>query len=76
MRRMEDAVRARRGDDEAATVRPRVERPAEILALEEQLGERLGSPVRIDYGKRGSGKLVVRFSSIDDLERIYRALSG
>ncbi len=76
VRRMEDAVRARRGDDQTSTVRPKAERPAEILALEEQLGERLGSPVRIDYGKRGRGKLVVRFSSIDDLERIYRSLSG
>ena len=32
--------------------------------------------VRIDYGKRGSCKVVVRFGSVDELERIYRSLSG
>ena len=76
VRRMEEAVRARQGSEEPVAAVSRKERPAEILALEEQLGERLGSPVKIDYGKRGRGKLIVRFSSIDDLERIYRSLSG
>jgi len=79
VRRVEEAVRARRGVEppaEGSRQRPRRERPAEIIALEEQLAERIGSPVRIDYGARGGGKLVVRFSSVDELERIYRSLAG
>ena len=77
VRRVEDAVRARTGE---ATVKPTkkvgaVTRPAEILALEERLTERLGSTVRIDYGAKG-GKIMVRFGSLDDLERIYRSLLG
>jgi ParB family chromosome partitioning protein len=76
VRRMEDAARARA---EAATAPPvkraRKQRPAEILALEEKLGERLGSAVRIDYGTRG-GRLTVKFGSLDELERIYRSLLG
>lgn len=77
VRQVEEAVRARR--DEAAAggaTRQKAVRPAQILALEERLSERLGSPVRIDYGARGGGKLTVRFGSVDDLERIYRTLLG
>lgn len=78
VRQVEDAVRARESEDgdSAPKPRPRVERSAQILALEERLGERLGSPVRIDYSRRGGGRLTVRFGSLDDLERIYRALLG
>jgi hypothetical protein len=32
--------------------------------------------VRIQYGRRGGGRLTIRFGSVDDLERIYRELSG
>lgn len=79
VRRVEDAVRARRGAGQGKGGRVRSgrrERPAEILALEEALGERLGAPVRIDYGVRGGGRLVVRFGSVDELERIYSSLAG
>jgi ParB family chromosome partitioning protein len=76
VRRVEDAVRARAGGDEKPTAPTRpVERPAEILALEERLTDRLGSTVRIDYGSKG-GKIVIRFGSLDDLERVYRSLLG
>jgi ParB family chromosome partitioning protein len=76
VRRVEEAVRARAGGKAPVTkTRRGLERPAEILDLEERLGERLGSAVRIDYGRRGSGKVVIRFASIEELERIYRVLS-
>jgi ParB family chromosome partitioning protein len=75
VRQVEEAVRARRGEKPAeGTTRTRADRPAQILALEERLSARLGSPVRIDYGSRGGGRLTVRFGSVDDLERIYRTL--
>ncbi len=75
VRQVEEAIRARRGEaGEGGPTRTRPERPAQILALEERLSERLGSPVRIDYGTRGGGKVTVRFGSVDDLERIYRTL--
>jgi ParB family chromosome partitioning protein len=77
VRRLEEAVKAREGGaaKRTAPVTPQ-ERPAEILALEERLAERLDTPVAIDYGKRGRGKLTVRFRSLEELERIYRVLSG
>ena len=76
VRRVEEAVRARVGDTpQLAVPKRKVERSAEILSLEERLTDHLGSTVRIDYGARG-GKIVVRFGSLDDLERLYRSLLG
>ena len=75
VRRLEEAVRLRQ-EGLPPPVRVRRERPAEIVALEEWLAERLEAPVAIEYGKRGGGRLTVRFGSLEDLERIYRALGG
>lgn len=75
VRRVEDAVRLRRRDGDVRARRAPAVRPAAVIELEERLGEALGTGVRIDYRGRG-GRLVVRFSSVDDLERIYRRLLG
>ena len=80
VRAIEDAVRAARdAADEGAKPpsgrEPRV-RPAQIIALEERLADRLGAPVKIVYGREGGGRLTVRFGSVDDLERIYLGLLG
>jgi len=80
VRQVEDAVRDRRhgpGAKPAARKRrSKVERPAEIVALEERLADSLGTTVNINYGARGGGKMVIKFGSLDDLERIYRGLLG
>lgn len=72
VRQIEDAVRARNQVEAPSTPTSRIEttRPAAIIELEARLAEHLGTNVGIDYGAKG-GKLVVRFSSLDDLERIY-----
>jgi ParB family chromosome partitioning protein len=75
VRQVEEAVRKHEGGDPDSPGPARRERPAEIIALEERLTERLGSPVTIQYGRRGGGRLTIRFGSVDDLERIYRELS-
>ncbi len=75
VRQVEDAVKKRAGaaaPTTAARVKP--PRPAAIIELEDRLGERLGTAVKIDHGKRG-GKVSIKYSSLDDLERIYRLLS-
>jgi ParB family chromosome partitioning protein len=76
VRRLEEAVRARLGQAPAMGGRPRRERPAEIIALEERLAARLGAPVRIDYRPRGGGRVVVRFGTLEELEGLYRSLLG
>lgn len=76
VRQVEDAARARTDMDQpkARPVMPPV-RPAAIIELESRLAEHLGTKVKIDYGDKG-GKMVVRFGSLDDLERIYRKFYG
>ncbi|MFQ5947531.1 MAG: ParB/RepB/Spo0J family partition protein [Acidimicrobiia bacterium] len=78
VRRLEEAARARvTGEADAGGRKGRAgeARPAEVIELEQRLADRLGTRVRIDYGKRG-GKLIIRFKSPADLERIYRAFYG
>lgn len=77
VRQVEDAVRdLREAGARARSARAVQPRPAQVIALEEKLADRLGAQVRIAYGKGGGGRLTVRFGSVDDLERIYRALLG
>lgn len=74
VRQVEDAVRARTRPEPSRPKATSV-RPAAIIELETRLAEHLGTRVKIDYGSRG-GKMTVRFSSLDDLERIYRKFYG
>lgn len=52
----------------------RKKRPGEvdpnIRALQDDLAERLGARVSIDHGQRGKGKLVIEYSSLDELDGI------
>lgn len=74
VRQVEDAVRARSSmSDEVAAPPVHEPRPAAIIELEGRLAERLGTPVAISYSAANKGKVVVKFSSLDDLERIYRS---
>lgn len=42
----------------------------DILRLEQKLAERLGSPVQIKHGEKGKGQLVIRYSSLDELQGV------
>jgi ParB family chromosome partitioning protein len=50
-------------------------RPPGILELEELLAERLNTTVKVNMGPR-RGKLVIEFATLEDLERIYKAMTG
>ena len=73
VRRVEEAVRLRASQGQARSRRAATVRPAEIIELEERLQERLGTKVAIDYRGKG-GKITIRYTSSEDLERIYRHL--
>jgi len=48
-------------------------KPAEdpdIRRLQDDLGERLGARVQIQHGRRGTGKLVIAYNSLDELDGI------
>ena len=52
--------------------RSRVDR--DLARLEEEISERLGTTVEIRAGKKGSGKLVVHYSSLDHLDELVKKL--
>lgn len=86
VREVEEAVRARNGDfggepptaDEgqaaAATRSGGRLRPPGLLELEELLSDRLDTRVKVSMGAK-RGRVVIDFASLEDLERIYRAMT-
>lgn len=42
----------------------------DILRLERMLGDRLGAKVAIQHGQKGQGKLVINYTSLDELDGI------
>ena len=89
VRAVEDAVRARNelggsaaesaeepvGADDSPRSGPSRLRPPGVLELEELLSEHLATRVRVEVGA-ARGKVVVEFATLEDLERIYRAMTG
>lgn len=55
---------------------PNAEKPAkptpdaDIQRLEKRLSERLGAAVAINHGRKGKGKVVINYSSLDELDGI------
>jgi len=46
----------------------------DLARLEEEVSERLGTTVEIRAGKKGSGRLVVHYSSLDQLDELLKKL--
>jgi ParB family chromosome partitioning protein len=57
--------------DKAATKRSR-----DLERLEEELADALGAVVRLDADAKGRGKLVIQFSSLDQLDGIVQRMRG
>ncbi len=79
VREVEEAVRQRNqvatADDDPGSLKPSVRlRPPGILELEELLADRLNTKVRVDMGAN-RGKVVIEFATLEDLERIYKAMT-
>jgi len=75
VRMVEEAARLRAEGGSGKGIAPRssVPRPAELIALEERLAERLDAKVNIRFNGK-TGKVVLDFKSLEELERIYRAM--
>ncbi|MEO1244888.1 MAG: ParB/RepB/Spo0J family partition protein [Pseudomonadota bacterium] len=56
-----------RGGKAAAAPR---ESSADIRRLEVDISDKLGAKVRIDHGRKGDGKLVISYNSLDELDGI------
>ncbi len=46
----------------------------DIAKLQEQLGEKIGVPVQIMHSKKGSGKMVLKYNNLDELDGILAHL--
>lgn len=79
VRAVEDAVRQRNQmasppEAQQAHKAPGSLRPPGVLELEELLADHLSTKVRVDMGAN-RGKVVIEFATLEDLERIYRAMT-
>ena len=57
--------------------KPAAKKPAidpNIRRLSERLAEKIGVPVTIDHGDKGAGKLVLKYTSLDELDGILAHL--
>ncbi|MGH2787143.1 MAG: ParB/RepB/Spo0J family partition protein [Actinomycetota bacterium] len=52
-----------------------VERPAQVADAQRELADRLQTRVRVEMGKR-KGRIVVDFVSLEELDRLVRAIAG
>ena len=78
VRAVEDAVRNRiEPTDAAATPTERAPRlrPPGLLELEELLSDHLATRVKVEMAAK-NGRVVVEFATLEDLERIYRAMTS
>ena len=71
---MEAEPKSKTKSKSARKLKPRVSEPG-VLELEELLAEQLATHVIISM-KKQRGKIEVAFADLDDLERIYRLISG
>lgn len=51
-------------------------RDSDTLRLENDLGEHLGAVVRIEPGRKGTGRLVIRYSTLEQLDGIVERLGA
>jgi hypothetical protein len=75
---MEDAVRIRKEMEAGVPSRAgpvKTIRPVEIIELEKRLGDRLGASVKINYRSQ-KGRVEIKFGSVEELERLYRVITG
>lgn len=82
VRAVEEAVRVRAGAEPKPTPEPSPSRPQHsrlpepgVAELEELLATHLNTRVKVDMG-RGTGRLMIDFADLEDLERIYRLMIG
>ena len=82
VRAVEDAVRARNepaapvasGDRARGATTPRRLRPPGLMELEELLSRHLDTRVKVEMGAK-KGRVVIEFATLEDLERLYGAMT-
>jgi ParB family transcriptional regulator, chromosome partitioning protein len=77
VRSVEEIVAIREDEPEKKTRKPSAARPTApaVRHLSERLSDFFETRVKVEMGTKGKGKIVVEFGSMDDLERIVKAMS-
>jgi ParB family transcriptional regulator, chromosome partitioning protein len=77
VRSVEEIVAIREDEPEKKTRKPQAARPIApaVRFLSERLSDVFETRVKVEMGTKGKGKIVVEFGSMDDLERIVKAMS-
>lgn len=73
VRKHNEGPKAADGSDGSSPRTPKL-RPPGLLELEDLLSRQLDTRVRVDMGPK-RGKVLIEFADLEDLERIYRAMS-
>lgn len=79
VRAVEEAVRLRTGGpapSAAKPSKPKSERPAGLLELEEVFADYLDTRVAVEMAANRKGKITIEFADLNDLERIFRVVTG
>lgn len=81
VRELEEQARAAHGQSAPGKAKgksPKARRraDADVARLEQELGETLGAPVRIESKPNGRGRLVIEYFSLDELDGILERLRG
>ena len=72
VRQTESLVRKLLQDKEA--VAEKTEPDADIKNLEQELSDKLGSPVMVQHSAKGKGRLVIKYTSLDELDGVLAHL--
>ena len=69
---MYNLVKHMLGGGPTRPVKKAVSVDADIRRLEIEVSEKLGAKVSVDHSKKGSGKLVISYNSLDELDGILK----
>jgi ParB family transcriptional regulator, chromosome partitioning protein len=70
------AIAAAESESETDRVVAASHKPASLLELEQLLGEHLDTRVSVNLGGKQRGRIVIDFAGLEDLERVYRAITS
>jgi len=72
VRETEKLVKRMQGGGPAKPARPKPAMDADVRRLEIEISEKLGAKVRVEHTKKGAGKLVISYNSLDELDGILK----
>ena len=75
VRQTEKLVAAKKSPDRSVAKNKR-KKDRDTVNFEERLSDALGAPVKLEYGKGKSGRLVIAFADLDALEAIAERICG